>query len=372
MSVEHAPTASPPPFEQGISLHEAIGLVVRHIRLLVLLPLAAAIVAFGLSYLIPPKFTSVVVVMPPQPQQSAAAAALQSLGAMAGMGTGAALKNPAEQYVALVGSATLSDRIIKQFGLMEVYGVSNKQDARALLGERVRVALGKRDGLLSIEVDDLSPERAANMANAYVEHLRRLANELSMTEAQQRRTFFERQMAQTNQRLASAQKALQGSGINEGTLRAEPRAAADSYASLKARVTEAEVRLVGLKAYMTDSAPEMKAAQANLTALSAQLGKIERQNSDASAGDYIDKYREYKYQETLLELLARQFEMAKLDESRDGALIQVLDPAEVPQYRSKPNRINIALATALAMGALLLLYIFGRHMWQKAASVPAA
>jgi uncharacterized protein involved in exopolysaccharide biosynthesis len=208
------------------------------------------------------------------------------------------------------------------------------------------------------------------MANAYVEELRRLTSTLAVSEAQQRRMFFEKELKDARDQLERAQQALQASGFNVGALRAEPRAAAESYARLKAEITAAEVRTQVLRDSLADSAPELQKQLSQLSALRAQLARLE-QAADTNVGpDYLTKYREFKYRETLFELFAKQYELARVDESREGALIQVVDPALPPEYKSKPKRLLIAVAATL-LGLLLLgMFIVVRHFWRQTAADP--
>lgn len=360
VAVEHASGG-----EDEFSILDLAYVLALNIKILIFVPVLIGLVTWGLTLLMQPVFTARTVILPPQQQSNAAVSALQSLGALAGL-TGNNVKSPADQYVALMLSATMSDRIIAAFKLGDAWGIQLSQDARDILLSRVRIAIGKKDGLITIEVDDTDPKRAAAIANRYVDELRKFTNELGVTEAQQRRQFFERQLQQTNDRLTAAQRVLQASGINEGALRAEPRAAADSYASLKAQATAAEIRIQSMRGYLTEEAQDLKQALANLAALRAQLRKSETVDDNASTGDYIAKYREFKYQETLFELFAKQFELAKLDESREAALIQVVDTATPPQRKSKPVRTTIAVFAALASGFILLVYLFLREGWRKA------
>jgi len=88
------------------------------------------------------------------------------------------------------------------------------------------------------------------------------------------------------------------------------------------------------------------------------LSRLEVPRETGKDGDYIGRYREYKYQETLFDIYVRQFELARLDESREGALIQVVDAALVPDKKSKPKRLYYGLVVAglaLAASATLLL-----------------
>lgn len=333
----------------------------------------AGLITLGATYLVPETFTARTVILPPQQQQSAAASALASLGTLAGLaGPGLNIKSPADQYVALLGSATVSDRIVDRFDLLKVYDAKYRTVARKILHERVRIQLGKRDGLISIEVDDHSPQRAAAIANQLVEELRRLTNDLALTEAQQRRLFFEALLQQSRDRLAQAQAALQRSGVDIGALRAEPRAAAEGYARLQAEVTAAEVRLQALRRSLADSAPEVQQQQAALSALRGQLSRLEAPSQRAPDADYVTRYREYKYHETLFELFSKQYEAARVDESRDGALVQVVDRAAVPELKSRPKRAATALSSTLVAGMLLALWVIFRHQRKNLRQVRAA
>ena len=264
-------------------------------------------------------------------------------------------------------SVTLSDRIIDEFKLLDVYEAKFKVDARKALSSNVLITLGKKDGLISVAVDDKSPQRAADIANRYVKELRAMTQTLAVTEAQQRRVFFEQQLALSRDKLVTAQQALQASGFSAGALKAEPRAAADAYARLKAEVTAAEVKLQTLRGSLTDSAPEVIRQRAELAAVVSQLARAEQATESTGGPDYISKYREFKYQETLFELYARQFEIARVDESREGALIQVVDPATAPERKSKPKRAITAVATTLATLLFLAAAVLGRHAWRRPA-----
>lgn len=323
-------------------------------------PLLVGLLAFGATYLVRPTFTARTSFMPPQQAQSGTASALASLGALSSLTSGGpAMRSPAEQYVSLMQSVTLSDRLIDKYMLMKVYNSRYRDDTRKELAQNVRIAVGRKDGLITLEVDDHSPQRAADIANRYVDELRQITGTLAVTEAQQRRVFFETELQHSRDRLASAQTALQASGFNAGALKAEPKAAAEAYARLRAEATTAEVRLQALRGSLADSTPEVRQQLAMLGALREQLARIALP-TDASVGpDYIGKFRDFKYQETLFELYARQYEQARADESREGALIQVVDPATPAERKSSPKRALIALSSTLVaflgLAALMML-----------------
>lgn len=328
--------------------------------------LAAAFALGGLggiggSYLITPTFVATTTFIPPQQQNLSASAALASLGAIAGLaGVGGGGRSTSDQYVSLMQSVRVSDRLIDQFDLQQVYGARLRQDARQSLLEHAQIQLGKKDGFISIMVEDVDPARAAAIANQYVAELRAMTSELAVTEAQQRRAFFEKQMQDVRAKLDAAQRALQGSGFALGDLRAEPRAAAEVYANLRAELTAAEVEIQTLSINLAPGAPAMARQAAKVQALRSKLADAERASKPQDKGqpDYISRYREYKYQETLFDLMARQYELAKVDESREGALIQVIDVAAPAEHKSRPKRlvfgINAAIGAFLAAAVVIL------------------
>ena len=347
----------------GMTFFDMLSALRASLGLLILGPLVAGVLAFGVALLIPPTFTASTTLLPPQQSQGGAAAALASLGPLAGLATGSVggVSSAGDRYLALMNSVTLTDRIIEQFKLMQVYGTELRMDARKILAGNVRISLGKKDGLISVEVDDHSPQRAADIANRYVDELRRITSTLVVTEAQQRRVFFERQLQQSRDRLIVAQQALQSSGFNAGALKAEPKSAADAYARLKAEATSAEVRLQILRSTMAEGTSEIRQQQTTLAALREQLVQAEQASGKSGGPDYVGKYREFKYQETLFELYARQFELARVDESREGALIQVIDIATPPEKKSKPRRAVVAGGAALVTILLLASWVLLRQ-----------
>jgi capsule polysaccharide export protein KpsE/RkpR len=353
------------PYAEQVGLADILVPVLMNWKLLLVGPLLIGSVALGISFLIPKTYTSRTVFLPPQQQQSAAAAALAQFGALSGLaGAAAGVRTPGDQYVALLQSQAVADRIVDTFDLMRVYESDYRFLARRQLAANSRIGLGRKDGLITVEVDDLEPQRAASIANAYVTELRRLTNEVALTEAQQRRAFLEQQLKLTRDRLAQAQEALQSSGFSQGALKADARAAAEAYARVRAEVSAASIRLQGLRMRLSEGTPEVQQAAMALQSLRAQLEQLERGAAAAErSSDYISKFREFKYQETLFELFARQYEVARVDESREGALIQVIDAAAPAEWKSKPKRASIAMATTVISFGLLLGILVMRHLW---------
>jgi tyrosine-protein kinase Etk/Wzc len=352
--------------DDDISLLDLLQIIVDNLRLLVLGPLAVGFTALGISYLIPPTYTAKTQFLPPQQQQSAAASMLASLGSLGGLaGAVGGIKNPADQYLAYMKSVTLQDSLIDRFKLLERYEVKTKTDARHALSVSVRVASGK-DGLMMVEVVDKDPQFAADLANAHVDELAKLLSKLATTESQQRRLFFEKQLAIAKDKLIQSEITLKETGVSGSVLKSNPASAVAAVAGIQAAITAQEVKVGAMRGYLAESAPDLKLAMNELANLRTQLRKQEKDTPSTNGkttteGDYITKYREFKYHETLFELFSKQFELAKVDEAKEGAIIQVLDVAQQPERKSNPKKASIAIIATLAGGFAFLLIIFIRQ-----------
>lgn len=342
--------AGPAPSSADVGAGEMISILLKNWKLVIGAPLLASVLALGLSYLVRPTFSARTTILPPQQSQSGAASALASLGALAGLGGG--IKSTGDQYVALLQSNTIADRMVDRFELLKIYEEDLRTDARSKLGRNTRVSFGKKDGIIVIETDDHEPQRATALANAYVDELRKLTARLALTEAQQRRVFFEGQLQQVKDKLAKAQQALQSTGFTAGAIKAEPKATAEGFARLKADATAASVRLQMLRRSLADGSSEVQQAAAAVAALQSELTRLAQAEEPDSQTGYISAYREFKYQETLFDLLARQYELAKVDESRDGGQFQIVDEAQVPERKTKPKR------SMFMLGAFGVTFVF--------------
>jgi tyrosine-protein kinase Etk/Wzc len=349
--------------EDDISLLDLLQTVVDNLRLLVVGPLVVGLAALGISFAVSPTFTATVKFLPPQQQQSAAASMLASLGGLAGA---AGIKNPADQYLAFMKSNSVQDELIERFKLQERYQAKFKDDTRKELTENTRASSGK-DGLITVQIDDKDPKFAAELANAHVEELQKLLARLAVTEAQQRRAFFEKQLGQVKDKMVAAELALRSTGVSGSVLKSNPSAAVAGVAGLQAQVTAQEVKVGAMRGYLAETAPDFKQAMTELANLRTQLAKQEKdQPASSGQGDYVAKYRDFKYQETLFDLFAKQFELAKVDESREGAVIQILDAAQPPEKKTKPKKALIAIIATLAAGLALLLFVFIRQALRNA------
>ncbi len=346
-------------------------LLLGNLRLVFVVPLCLGLLALAASFLISPTYIATVRLLPPAAQQGLSATVAAQLGAFAGvLGSSTSIKNPADQYAAFIKSRTISDGIIRRFDLLKFYDERYFEDARRVLQKRTTVTVGAKDGVISIDVEDEDRERAAKMANAFVDELRALSNTLAITEAGQRRLFFETQLKRTKDDLTRSEIALRTSGVGEATLKTLPQSTLEAIARLKAQVTAQEIRIAAMRSSMTEQNPQLILARQELAALNAELGKAEHSNSTKASGDgneYIARYRDFKYHETLFELMAKQYELARLDEAKEGGVIQVIDAAQVPERKAKPKRGIIAAVTTFLAFVLMAVFVVVR--WHIARTI---
>lgn len=334
---------------------------------------AAAVVAAGVSMVLPPSYMSTVKLLPPQQAQSSASMLLSQLGGLAGAAAGVAgLKNPADVYVSMLKSRTLTDRLVERFSLQEHYGIASREKTLKLLEANSVIAAGK-DGLIFIQVEDKDQKLVAPLANAYVDELVRLTRTLAVTEAAQRRLFFEQELERSKNKLAQAEVALKTSIDQRGVISVDvqSRGLLETVARLRAEISAKEIERNSMKAFVTASHPEYRRVDESMRSLRAELSRLENGNSpsvstnevaadDAKPGvQSIQLLRDVKYYQMLYELLAKQYEAARLDEAKDSSVIQVLDPAIEPEGRFKPKRSMFVMASSflacvLAMIAVLL------------------
>ncbi len=335
-------------------------------RLILQVTAAFFVVSLLIALLLPPKYTASSTILPPQQNTSMASmltSQLSNLGGMAAIASSAVgLKNPNDMYVAMLKSRTVEDAMIQQFGLMQQYRAKHPSDARRALEEVSKIDGSGKDGLIHISVLDRDPKRAAAMANGYVEQYRRLSEHLAITEASQRRLFFEHQLEQAKDNLANAEEAMKRTEQQTGFIQldSQSRALIEAAAVLRAQISAKEVQIHALETFAADQNADLVQARNQLEAMREQLAKLGGSEDSSSenfiipkgrvpeAGlEYVRKLRDVKYYETIFTIIARQFETAKLDEAKEGAVIQVVDAAVPPDRKSSPQRTLIVLGGTL-------------------------
>jgi len=360
------------PKQRHRDLIDLLQVATANSRLLFFGSLGTGLASLAIVFLIPPTFTAKTTFIPPKQQQSSAAAALSDIGVLGGAaGAIAGIKNPADQYAAMLKSVTIADALASQFKLAERYDERYREEIRKQLAKNTSVLVGVKDGLINIEVDDYDAQMAADIANAYILELRKLLNRVALTEAQQRRIFYERMVDEAKSNMVKAENALKASGVDKEALKASPMAALEGVARLKAQISVQEVRMAAMRGYLAESAPEFQQALTELAALRRQMLHAEKSDGPAqSSSDYVARFREFKYQEALFALYMRQLEMARVDEGREGAVIQVIDIAQKPERKSKPKKVLVTVLSTLGGAMLLLLFVFSRSAMRSASQDP--
>jgi uncharacterized protein involved in exopolysaccharide biosynthesis len=330
--------------------------------------IAAAVTLIGLVFActLPVRYTSVTRLMPPQQTQPAASMMLNQLaGAGAGSlaaltGGGLSLKNPNDIYLGLLTSRPVADAIIDRFGLRVVYRSTDMTEARRTLSENSAVS-SEKNGFIAVAVTDRDPNRAAAMANAYTEQLRALTKTLAVTEATHRRLFYEDQLKQAREALITAEAGFEQVEQNKGLVQldAQARAMIESQAQLRAQTEAKQVQVQALRSFSTEHNPSLELAERELAALEAETAHLEERNSGAGVSHlrlgnvpdagmaYLRAEHEVKYRQTIFDLLLRQYDAAGLDEAKDAAVIQVVEPGIPPERKSSPHRAAILVLSAL-------------------------
>ncbi len=366
------------PEGQAPSAIEVLAWLGQGKRLIAKLTIGATLVALGVAFLLPPIFTARTTLMPPgSQQQSGSAAALAALGQLGG----ASQKTPDELYVALLKSDSVITELDTEFKLRDRYEVKSFIELRQALRLVVRVTSDKKSGVITVEVEDEAPAFAAELANAHVKALTRLLSRLAVGEAKQRRIFFEEQLKENKENLIEAEQNFRKLQESSGLIVLDKQAEAmiGSASALRAQIAAREVQMKVLRTGATEQNPEVMRLSSELRALRSELARIEVSAGGAAAPgghpsltempvgkipeasvDFVRARRELKLQETLLEGMVRQFELAKLEEAKEGPLLQQIDPAVPPDLKSKPSRLLI-VAAGVFLGLLVSsAWVLGR------------
>lgn len=365
--------------DRSLSFIDLMIILAKHKKLIILFPFAAAVFALAISFAVPKVYRANTKLLPPQQAQSGAAALLSQLGGVAGALASSGLKNPAEMYVGILKSRTIADKLVEKFKLKEIYEAEFQDLARKELEGNTFISTGK-DGIITIEVQTEDPKMSAGIANAYVEELVKLTQGLALTEAAKRRLFFEKQLENAKNSLAASEVALKNGLDTHGLISvdADSRAFVETVGRLRATISAKEIQIRSMSAFVTSNNQDYRRAQEELGSLKNELAKLEngrpgadREGTKNREGlNNVKIARDVKYYQMLYELLAKQYEAARLDEANDSAVIQVLDPAEVPERKFGPKRAVITLLTGLLAFGLAISLAFLLEGKQRAMSSP--
>ncbi len=375
--------------KEEVSILDLLIVIVRSQRRIVKMVICISLAGVIVSLLLPTRYTASTSILPPQQGSSTSAALmaqLGNLGSVASLAGGSlGLKNPNDLQVAMLKSRTVEDAMLDRFHLVELYHTKRRSDARMKFEKVVDINSGSKDGVIRISIIDSDPQRAADMANGYVEEFKKFSATLAVTEASQRRLFFEQQLSQAKDNLAKAEEDLKRTGQKTGLIQldAQARAAIQLIAELRAQVAAKEAQIIAMRSFATGENPGLQMAEQELAGLRAQEAKmgaasegttnalVPKGNMQEAGIEYVRKLRDVKYYETIFDLLARQYEVAKVDEARQGAVVQIVDRAIVPDHRSSPQRTLIVLGAAVFGIFVGIGWVFAAEGFNRLSKDPA-
>jgi uncharacterized protein involved in exopolysaccharide biosynthesis len=368
---------------EGIHFLEPFIVLAKRKRLLIVFPLSLGLLSAVISLLLSPQFTSTAKVMPPQQSQSIASAMLGQLGSLAGAaGKDLGLKSPSDLYISMLKSRSVGDALIEHFSLMKVYKAKRHLDAEKQLDTLTEISAGK-DGVISISVTDKDPIRAADLANSYIAELQKLSQTLAITEAGRRRLFFEGEVRKAGDELASAEENLRKTQESTGIIQldSQSKAMIEALTTMHAQLATKEAEVEAMTSYASPENPDLIRARKEISTLRSQLSRMDSGQGMLPGGvglqkvpeaglEYVRRLRELKYRESVLELLTKQYEIARIDEGRDASIIQVLDKAYPPEVRSWPNRSIIVLTVVFLAFMVAIVLAFVLEASERAHSDP--
>ena len=352
----------------------------------------AFLVAVLLAFLVPNGYESTTRLMPPD-QTNSDMAKLALLAGQAGAGLGAlagdalGLKSSGALFVGVLQSRTVRDDVVSRFDLRKVYGDRRWEAARSDLAGNTEISEDRKSGIITVRVTDRNAQRAAAMAQEYVEELNRVVAQLNTTSAHRERVFLEGRLAQVKQDLESAEKDFSEFASKNTALDIpeQGKAMIEAAGALQGQLIAAQTELEGLKQIYTDNNVRVRALQARVDELRSQLQKlggkpgVESSSNNADGQTvypsirelpllgvgYADLYRRTKVEETIFESLTQEYELAKVEEAKETPSVKVLDPPDVPEKKSFPPRLAIALSCSMLALAGGAFFVLARAQWDR-------
>jgi capsule polysaccharide export protein KpsE/RkpR len=345
-----------------------------------------------IALLLRSEYQSSVQLMPPDGQSGSGMAMLAALtaktgGAISGLaGDLLGVKGSGDLFVGMLRTRTVEDRLIQKFDLRKAYRVKLEEDARKDLEKNTGINADRKSGIISITVTDRNPQRAAALAQAYVDELDALVAQVSVSSARRERMFLEERLKTVKIDLDQASQDLSQFSSKNGTidLKEQGRAMVEGAAKLQGELIAAESELKGLMQIYAPNNVRVRSVQARVSELRSDLDKIGGSPDVANAADdaksagypsirqlpilavtYADLYRRTKVQEAVYETLTQEYELAKVQEAKETPSVRILDEPVVPERKSFPPRTLITLACGLLAFCGGVLLVLARSKWQQ-------
>ena len=363
-------------------------------RFLLRIGCVALLVSTVIAFLIPKRYTTQVQIMPPDTQSTntlALVAGLTGKGDVGGLGTIAGdllgMKSTGALFMGVLQSRTVRDHIVHRFDLKKVYGERLEEFARQDLAENTSISEDRKSGILTMNVTDRDAKRAVAIATAYVEELDALMAQLSTSSARRERVFLDQRLSSVKQDLDSAAKDFSQFATKNGTIdiTEQGKAMVTAAAALEGQLIAAQSELEGLKQIYTDSNVRVRATQARIAELQHQIEKFSGKpapaydpSRDSSSETYpalrqlpvlgvpyANLLRRLKIEETVYEILTKEYELAKVQEAKEIPTVKVLDSAEVPERKSSPPRLLIVFLGTIFSFALGIVWVLSKSRWEE-------
>ena len=330
-----------------VNLLDLLTFVKRHLGRILAFGVAFALAGYLLSYLVPPVFQASASILPPDDDELTASLSMarRGIGGLPGLGKLGSYFTQADIALAILRSRSVSESLVHEFDLQKVYGEKKLEDAVRDLKGNTTVKIGT-DGTISITVSDKDPQRAADIANAFLAQLDSYNQTFRSSRGKRTREFLERRVAGTDSLLRDSERALADYQKRKGAvvLPPEARGGVDAAANLMAEKTRREMELELLRTYAAPGSEEVERLEGIVRELRRQIGDIP--TTQVGGAELL---RRVAIQQQVLTVLTSQLEEARIREVMDTPTIQVLDVARPPAHRSWPRRTFIA-AVGLLLG----------------------
>lgn len=353
---------------ESIDLMFYLKIFIDYRKVIFIVTILVFFLSIAVSLILPKTYRAKAMILPPQQDQGFLGAMLGQLGGISAMaGDVLGSSSQTELYVSILKCETIKDQIINRCDLLKVYNKKYRTLAYKVIDKNVSITAGKKDGIISISVEDNDPKRAADIANIYIEELNSLLVKMSSNSAFSNKSYLEQRLIKAKTDLARAEDAIKLFQNNNKSvdITEQAKGTIKGVAELMAQSAALEVQLATLKRQFTDNSQEVKTVMASIENIKTQISKLEGKGRSSVvpsfgsvpdiAQEYLRLMREFKIQESLVEVLTKQFEMYKLSEAKNFTSLQIIQRAQVPELKAKPKRSYIVLTSTFV--AFIFSYI---------------
>jgi len=372
--------------DDEISLLDLMLVLVRRKGMIIKITFLFALVGIIASLLMTKIYTASARILNPVEKSSVVSLLEQQAGVAANLLFSGSEKG--NVYVSMLKSRNIQDRILDRFGpdnWRDMAGAGKEKRRKDLANEYIGelTVTAEKDNTLLVSVAFTEQEKVAEITNAYVAELEKLANEFAMTEATRKLKYFEDELVTARTNLSKTEQQFREYQEKTGVYLGEAQLTANiqNRINMRGQVAAKEIQLRSMLAYATRQNPEVVKLEKEISGLKEEIKRLE---DDPGTGDplnplggmpaarfeYLEKYRDWKFQEVFYNTLLRLYESARLDQSYTPVVIQVLDKALIPEQRTKPNRKLIVVLATFLGGFLGVFMAFVAEAWNRVSQDP--